>query len=136
MTPKKKAGRPEFIPTAVQRRKVAIWSGGGMSHSEVATALGVARATLEKHFADELSAGACEKRGAVLMAQYKSALDGNVAAQKAYLAAGEPRSAIPPAAGNEKPAPMGKKAQADADAGTASHGTDWETLLPGSAAVQ
>ena len=75
--------RPAFKPTSVQRTHVAIAAAGGMAHEEIAQALGVARNTLEKHFALELSTGAHKRRLSWLVAMDKSARGGNVAAQKA-----------------------------------------------------
>ncbi len=124
--------RPAFKPTAAQRRQVAVAAGGGMSHEEIAIGMGLARNTLEKHFAAELSAGAYAKRLEVLTAMHAAAKKGNMTAARAYLA-NEPRIAAPPA--ETKPAepvrvePLGKKAQAQADAVTAGRGTDWDRLL-------
>jgi hypothetical protein len=130
--------RPEFKPTPAQRRKVAIAAGGGMSHEEIAIGLGIARNTLEKHFAAELSTGAYCKRLEVMEAMHRAAIKGNVAAQKAYVTL-TPRAAAPPVPTPEagaKAEPLGKKAQAQADATTAQAGTEWETLLNPSAPLQ
>lgn len=124
MTERDKGGRPPFEPTAAQRRQVAISAGGGMSHEDIALALGIARNTLEKHFQGELSVGASKKRLEVLNALYRGAMKGNVAAAKAYLA-NEPRVAAPP----PKPEPIGKKQQAEVEARTAADGTEWGSLL-------
>lgn len=118
-------GRPEYQPTAAARRRVSIAAGGGMPHEEIAIGLGISRNTLEKHFQEELSVVANERRLEVIGAMHRSALKGNVAAQKAYLAM-TPAPAAPPA--EEKP--EGKKAQAQADAVTAQAGTEWADLLP------
>ena len=112
------------------RQKVAIAAGGGMAHESIALALGIARNTLEKHFAHELSAGAYQKRLDVLLAMHAAAKKGNVAAAKVYAAlephliappigseagAGAPAPAPAAAPAPAKPAPVGKKAQAQAD---------------------
>jgi hypothetical protein len=62
----------------------------------------------------------------VLDAMVRTALKGNVAAQKALLAM-TPALAAPPA---EAEKPLGKKEQANADAKTAADGTEWADLLP------
>ena len=128
--PKKENGRPQFAPTAIQRRRVAIAAGGGMSHEEMAIALGISRPTLEKHFAFELSHGAYAKRLEVLNAMHRSAKKGNVAAQKAYMAM-TPFAAAPPPPGDkpEKKPALGKKDQLQADAVTAGQGEEWGDLL-------
>jgi hypothetical protein len=121
-----KSGRPAFKPTAVQRRKVTNAAAGGMAHEEIAVALGIARNTLAKYFERELSTGALNRRMEVLDAMARTALKGNVSAQKAYLAM-TPTLAAPPV---EPSKPLGKKEQAQADAQTAQQGTGWDELLP------
>lgn len=132
--------RPTFKPTAAQRQRVAVSAAGGMAHEEIALALGIARNTLEKHFEVELSTGAHQRRMEVLMAQFRAAKKGNVAAQKAFLQ-NTPALAVPPLpkpeAGEPKKVPIGKKEQAQADAVTAATGTDWAHLLkPTTTAIQ
>lgn len=116
------------------RRKVAVAAGGGMSHEEIAVALGISRNTLTKHFDAELSMGACARRMDVLEAMFKAAKGGNVTAQKAYVAT-VPKFSVP-APEQPKPPKTGKKEQAQAEATTAQVGSDWESLLPGSALRQ
>lgn len=133
---RKKRGRPEFKPSAPQRRKVAIAAGAGMSHEEIALGLGISRPTLEKHFEAELSSGAYAKRLETLDALHRAAKKGNVAAIKAYNAM-TPRAAAPPLEPPKPPAkPEGKKAQQQADARIAQNGTEWEDLLPKSSSLQ
>lgn len=119
----------QFEPKPKQRREVSIAAGAGVSHEEIALGLGISRPTLEKHFAYELTTGACRRRQEVLNAMFKAAKAGNVAAQKAY-AAMTPRAAAPPLPQPDPGKPEGKKAQAQTLAGTAQLGTDWESLLP------
>lgn len=64
-----------------------------MAHEEIAIGLGIARNTLDKHFAAELSQVAYLRRLDVLVAMHKAAVRGKVAAQKAYVAALVPRIA-------------------------------------------
>jgi hypothetical protein len=129
-----KRGRPAFQPTPAQRRKVAIAAGSGqMSHEEIAIGLGICRNTLETYFAAELSRAANAKRLEVLEAMHRTALKGNVAAQKAYIA-GTPQVAAPPL-GDEDPVPQGKKERANADAKTAQKGTEWDDLIGAGAKV-
>jgi hypothetical protein len=120
------AGRPPHQPTAATRRKVTNAAAGGMAHEEIALALGIHRHTLAKYYEHELSSGAMNRRAEVLDAMVRTALKGNVAAQKALLAM-TPALAAPPA---EAEKPLGKKEQANADAKTAADGTEWADLLP------
>ena len=119
------------------RRRVSIAAGGGMSHEEIAIGLGIARGTLEKHFELELSEGAYKRRLEVLNAMHRSALKGNVAAQKAFLAM-SPALAAPPATKDPAKEPaLGKKEQAQAEAKVAAVGTEWGGLLkPAASSLQ
>lgn len=128
--------RPEFKPTKAQRERVASAAGGGMPHEHIAIALGICRATLEKHFTAELTVGAYAKRAEVIETLRLQALKGSVPACRAYLAE-SPDLAAPEHVGSaEEEAgdavasePLGKKAQAEVDAKTAQKGTSWEGLL-------
>lgn len=105
-----------------------------MSHEEIAIGIGIDRTTLEKYYAAELSTVAYTRRLEVLTAMHKSALKGNVAAQKAYLAMDPALAAPPEPEGNSKPEakaePIGKKQQAQVDAVSAAEGSDWHADLP------
>jgi hypothetical protein len=129
--------RPAFQPTAALRKKVSICAGGGMSHEELALALGISRPTLEKHFALELSVGAYQRRAEVLSAIHRAALKGNITAAREFLKL-DPQLAAPPAPApapaTKAAAPLGKKDQAKQDATTAHIGTEWGALLPTPAA--
>ncbi len=110
-----------------------------MRHVDIATALGISRETLEKYFEAELSAGALERRMEVLQALHAAAKRGSSSAARAYLQH-EATPAVPPApqpdAASPKAEPLGKKAQAQADAVTAARGTDWDNLLAPAGPVQ
>jgi len=130
-----KGGRPEFKVTDALRRQVAIAAGGGMSHEEIAIAVGCSRNTLEKHFEAELSEGALKRRFDVMQALYRAATGKakrvNVTAAKLYLAT--PAAAAPPPAkpqeGDAAKEKLGKKEQAERDARKAAEGTQWGDLL-------
>lgn len=109
-----------------------------MTHEAIALALGISEPTLRKHYAAELSAGAHLRRAEVLEKLFTSAKKGSTSAARAYLQhaaqfapleeGAEPKPGPAPA---EKPAKLGKKQQAQADAVGAERGTDWDGLLPG-----
>jgi len=111
-------GRPQFQPTNEQRSQCAILAAGRMPEDDIAAAIGVSRPTLRKHFADELTTGAAKRNAAVLLALYATALAGNVAAARTWLA----RQA------DEQGALLGKKAQREADAAEAPPGA-WADLI-------
>lgn len=126
MRKNRKSGRPPHKPTAVSRRKVTNAAAGGMAHEEIAVALGICRNSLEKYYEHELSTGALNRRAEVLDAMVRTALKGNVSAQKAFLAL-TPTLAAPPV---EPEKPKGKKDQQNEDAKTAQDGTSWDDVLP------
>jgi len=136
-------GRPSFKPTPNLRQRVAAAAGGGMAHEEIALALGISRNTLEKHFEHELSIGAYAKRMEVVEALRRAAKKGNVAAARLYLQV-EPQFAVPPQQPAQPSEPkeavaaekVGKKEQAELDAGGAHLGTGWEGLLKPTQALQ
>jgi hypothetical protein len=143
---RRKIGRPEHVPTAASRQKVAISAGGGMLHEQIALAMGISTPTLRKYYQHELSIGASKCRQDVIQAMYRAAkVKGSTAAAKVYLAnvpefevppmpEGEEPPVRPPAPAAAAPAPqpakLGKKEQATADAATADRGTEWDGLLP------
>ncbi len=116
-----KAGRPAFKATALQRRLVTNAAASGMSHEQISIAIGVSRNTLEKYFEKEISTAALRRRMEVMDAMARTALKGNVAAQKAFLALASPTVS--------QGKPVGKKEQANAEAVGAQAGTEWEDLL-------
>lgn len=115
--------RKPHQPTPKTREKVAICKLGGMSDESIALALGISRPTLLKAYKAELTTVAAEKRAEVLAAMFKAAKKGNVAAQRAILARTE-------GGGGQGVEKLGKKEQAQAEAGKAQQGTEWADLLP------
>lgn len=123
--------RPEFVPTEEQKRQVEIVAGAGVTHEEIAIGIGISRPTLRKHFAQELTAGAYQRRAKVLDALYTMAAEkGNAAAARVYLTH-TPEAAAPPLEPIEpEKVPEGKKERAQAQAKVAQVGTDWAEILP------
>lgn len=76
----KKRGRPLFKPTPAMRRTVEQMVSVGDSQVTIARALGIAKDTLELHFAEELKTGYAKKRREVLDLLFKAAKKGNVTA--------------------------------------------------------
>ncbi len=119
-------GRKVYQPERSDREKVAVLVSSGMAIDQIARAMGLSEPTLRRAFKAELETGAIRKRADMLVALHRTALKGNVAAQKEALAimdrarleklqdevrgkaAGKPEA---PAAD-----PIGKKEQAQLDA--------------------
>lgn len=127
------------------RKRVSIGAAGGMTHEEISIALGIARATLEKHFERELSIVAHQRKLDALCAMYDSAtgakgMKPNVSAQKAFVAASVVLSAPPVPKGEavqpDKAEKLGKKEQQQHDAESAPVGTGWANLLKPNATPQ
>jgi DNA invertase Pin-like site-specific DNA recombinase len=74
-----------FKPTKEQMKRVEMLISSGMSERAIAAALGVDRLTLRKHFEDALLSGRSRRRSEILQALFRSAVGGNVSAQKAFL---------------------------------------------------
>jgi predicted DNA-binding protein (UPF0251 family) len=134
------AGRPQIEITAEQRERAAILIGGGMTLEEAAAAFDMAKNTFRKHFAKELVRSRSKKRAEILLAMFKSAVGGNVSAQKAYVALNTIASAdaawtapeateAGSAAKQVKKDRPGKKELAAEAALTAGIGTEWKNDL-------
>ena len=76
---------PPFRPSSEQRERVGVLAASGLSEDAIARALDISRPTLRKHFREEMLTERAERRAQVLLAMYKAAIRGNVAAQKAWL---------------------------------------------------
>jgi hypothetical protein len=72
----------EFKVTAALRREVELLVCVGMSHDDVARAIGCTKPTLYKYFREELDAGHAKKRREIIRMLHKSAKAGNVSAQR------------------------------------------------------
>lgn len=118
------AGRPRYRPTREQRKTVQILAAADMDQEEIAIVIGIDAKTLRANFSDELRNGLVRVRASLLRSLFEAAKRGHVGAQKALLAATSP---TPPKA-VRRPL-LGKKAQAQKDAETASAGTVWDDLI-------
>lgn len=139
----RKRGRPAFRPTPKLRYSVSIRAAAGITHEDIAGALGIDSETLRKYFSHELSLGAKERRQEIIECMFRTAKKGSVPAQKAYIVLcdkGADGLVTPhPALKKErepKPEKIGKKDQQQADAVVADVGTDWHDLLKSNARPQ
>lgn len=85
MAGNKNSGRKAIQPTDEDREKVRVLKAGGMSNEAIAEAIGISEPTLSKHFLSDLEVGAAKVRADIIMARYRSAMDGNVSAQNKML---------------------------------------------------
>lgn len=124
-------GKEKHRVTQGNRDLVAIAAGAGMPHTEIAQGLGIARNTLERWYGKELKEGAYARRLLVISAMYHAATGAkpNVTAGKAYMAL-VPKDVLPKPSRKRKEVPLGKKEQAQVDARSSAHGTDWSDDLP------
>lgn len=81
MAGNRNSGRPAYAPTDDEREKVRVLKAGGMSNEAIAEAIGISEPTLRKHFSSELDRATAKVRADLMMARYRSAMGGNVAAQ-------------------------------------------------------
>lgn len=112
--------RPAFQPTQEQRDRCSILAAARMPQEDIALVFGISKNTLCKHFTTELTIGAADRNAVIIESLYSSAADGNVSAQKAWLA--------------RQPSPegsletLGKKQIADVEARKPPTG-EWEGLV-------
>ncbi|MCV9965468.1 hypothetical protein OIU34_26675 [Pararhizobium sp. BT-229] len=62
-----------------------VLKAGNMSNEAIAEVFGVSEPTLTRHFSLDLEIGAAKVTAEILMAQYRSAMGGNVSAQNKML---------------------------------------------------
>lgn len=74
---RKKAGRPEFEPTADHRYSVGIMKAAGINNDVIARCVGISTETLAKHFADELSDSKAKLDARIVETLVNQALAGN-----------------------------------------------------------
>lgn len=117
--PKVARGRPVFKATPRLRRKVSECASVGMSHDDIARAIGCSTPTLQKYFGDELTTGAAMKRAEITAMLFKAARKGNVSAQKHLELKAQTAAAAQAMSDHEAPAKVekfGKKEQQQAAA--------------------
>lgn len=129
-TPKRGRGRPEHERTDALSVLVKTMTAFGHPLSDVMAATGLGEHTLRKYYGSELNDGRMQVRAEVLTMLYTAATGGNVSAQKhlEVMTSGRekndgkgasyqlPAAKAAPAEKPEKVKPLGKKAQALADA--------------------
>jgi hypothetical protein len=124
-------GRPSFKKTKENQELVALLRADGWTQDRIAAHLGCDTKTLAKYFSRELQYGSDLIRAMALQVTLQRMRQGNSVATGRLLdltleAGG---AAVPLAPKADKPAPLGKKEAANADAQTAHKGTGWGDLL-------
>jgi hypothetical protein len=116
-------------PNRSRRLSVEIMAGGGVVETDIARCLGIARSTLRRHYRTELDIGHLRANAAVVQNLYRMATGTGreaVTAAIFWLKTRAGWSEFSPAPASR---PLGKKAQAEADAETAGEGTEWSRLV-------
>lgn len=85
MAGNKNSGRRPYKPSDDERKNVRVLKAGGMTDIAIAAAIGISAPTLAKHFSHDLDIGSAETRAELLLALHRSAMGGNVSAQKKAL---------------------------------------------------
>jgi AcrR family transcriptional regulator len=125
-TPERVNTPPPFQSTPEQREVVEILAAARIGTAEIASRLGIAEAVLTEHFKDELAAGPSKRNAEVILATYRSAVGGNVSAQRLWQAL---IGTGAPAQKPDKPTLAGKKIEAMTAAQNAEEGTEWAGLV-------
>lgn len=81
MAKKKKAGRPNHVPTPAQRHDCELYAGVGVPHHHISVLLGISTHTLLKYYAKELDLGKARANAQMGGALFKNGLSGNATAQ-------------------------------------------------------
>jgi len=116
------------------RQRVAVFASLGWSHTDIATAIGISRASLAAKYYEELHAGAVKAKAVVALALYRAAAGGSIPACRLVLGISvrEPEAAPR----HEVPQPARARGwtahqeRADQAAGGAAIGSSWDDLLP------
>lgn len=130
----RRRGRPRHEPTKSQRSMVELLAGIGTAHDEIASAVGISRHTLERHYRAELDRARAVIESKFIMNLMRLSRSTNKAvALRATMFALETRfgwsqCARQPRTTESEPR-LGKKARAEQDAQTAHEGTAWSDLL-------
>lgn len=128
-------GRPPHEPTPQTRAMVETFSAFGIPQLDIARVIGISAPTLREHYREELDLGLIKANAKVAQNLFtiatKPTREGLDAAKfwlrtragwSEYAPAPRPTTA-------SEVEPLGKKAQAEADAETAHEGTGWSDLV-------
>ncbi len=80
-----KGGRPLWVPTEEERKKVRLYAGLGMTQEQIGSLLGKSVDSLDRHCRDDLDAGKAEIIAKVAGSLVKKAMNGDTASAIFYL---------------------------------------------------
>lgn len=123
-------GRPPHVPTRETRAMVETFSAFGIPQLDIARVIGITAPTLREHYREELDLGLIKANAKVAQNLFtmatKPGREGLDAAKFWLRTRAGWTAAVPTTPEGE---PLGKKAQAQLEAGTAHEGTEWGALL-------
>lgn len=131
MDEKNPRGRPPHQPTQQNRDIVEALTGYAIPQEKIAAILHIDHKTLHKHYADEIATGAAKVEAKLISNLLRLANGSDGTALKAITFSlqcrfGWSMYAPPPP---DRPEPLGKKAQLEADAEVAHERSSWGDLL-------
>jgi hypothetical protein len=130
---KRGPGRPEYVPTSEDQKRVLHAVGNGFTQYEIAILLDISEPTLKKYYFAELERGHLLAVESVSRKLYEEAIAGKPTAMIFWLKAraGWSDYSLKPAApdGKIKPEKPGKKAAADLAAANPDEKTDMGKLM-------
>lgn len=127
--------RPKKAETALSpsmRESAEILAAAGMTDEMIARSIGVPLERLREY--DDLIVGAARRNAKMVLALYRAGVNGNVTAQRAWLARAEVADLVP----RKKPEsqerkvrkrPLGKKEVAEIEANEIPHDSEWADIL-------
>lgn len=125
----KKRGRPQHEPTEDSRALVESLSGFGIPQDEIARLVGIDPKTLRFHYAEQIELGGIKATAKVAQNLFNMACRPNREGLQAAIFWLRVRAGWSEYSPKPVGEPLGKKAQAQADANTAGQGTEWAHLV-------
>jgi hypothetical protein len=129
MTSPRPRGRPPHQSSEQNRKTVEAMAGFGIPQHDIARVIGITAETLRTHYGEELDTGGIRANAAIAKNLFRIAQGNGREAVTACIFWLKCRAGWREAAATASPEEAGKKAQAEALARTAPHGTAWAALL-------
>lgn len=123
--PPNKGGRPPHEPSPKDRQMVEVMAGFGFPQEKIGMVMGIDRATLNKHYPEELQRGAATVEAKLAGNLLRIAAGSDTAAMKAITFALQCRFGWHFAVDPDNPGRLGKKAAEQIAAERAGQSSDW-----------